>query len=267
MMTGSPTANNAQGFIPLASLLRLVDPLKLYDVQQNARRFGREELLTQYRTAFKAGQRKRTYVTACALVANGVPPWVWHDGLELDDLHINTRYDLFLADVMWLRRHYPGHADVVRYKRGKLMLTGGDAVFHREAEYAFFRGRRPAWKLAGSLSLNTRQQLEACYLRTAPVKKRAEITAVASEHVYKALRDDLCTVRRTATFGETEALATLQRRHALWRCSRMATSASPTETAVFFEQLTGMPITRQAVAQQLEKIRSTLRKAEMTWAT
>lgn len=161
--------------------------------------------------------------------------------------------------------HYPEHAGVVRYKRGQQMLTGGDIVFHREAQYAFYEGRRAGWKLVGSLSLSTHQQWEFCYLRTAPIKKRAGITAATSDHVFKVLQDDLRSLRRTVTFGEVEALATLKRRHALWRCSRMVDGASPTYTALRFEQLTGASITRQAVAQQLEKVRSALNKAKVTF--
>lgn len=263
----SPALDTTQGFVPLAALLRTVEPFKLHDIQLRVRKFGRDELLDHYRAAFRDGRRKRVHVMAGALVDKGVPPWVWHDGLVLDDLHVNTRYDLFLADVMWLRRHYPDHpAAAVRYKRGRQMLTGGDTDFHREAEYAFYAGRRPAWKLVGSLSLTQRQQWDCAYLRSTPIKKRAAITAATSGHVYRVLQDDLCAVRRTSAFGEVEALAALQRRHALWRCSRMADGASPTDTARLFEQLTGVPITRQAVAQQLEKIRSVLRKSEVTVA-
>lgn len=114
MTSGSPAADAAQGFVPLSSLLRTVEPFKLHDVQRRVRRFGRAELLDQYRAAFKAHQRKRAYVMAGALVAAGIPPWVWHDGLALDDLGVNARFDLFLADLMWMRRHYFTHVEVVR---------------------------------------------------------------------------------------------------------------------------------------------------------
>lgn len=264
MTTRSHAGDAEQGFVPLASLLRTVEPLKLYDIQQRVRSFGRDELLVRYRAAFRSGRRKPAYVLANALVAKGVPPWVWHDEPIADGLSINMRYDLFLADVMWLRRHHADHADAIRYQRGKLMLTGGEAAFHREAEYAFYKGKRPAWKLVGSLSLTIRQQWGCAWLRSAPIKKRAAETMAVSEKVYRALHDDLCTVRRTATFGELEASATLRRRHALWRCSRMVDGPSPPETARIFEQLTGAPLTRQAAAQQLEKIRGALCKSEMT---
>lgn len=264
MTARSPVGEVEQGFVPLASLLRTVEPLKLYDIQQRVRSFGRDELIARYRAAFRSGRRKPAYVLASALVAKGVPPWAWHDAPIADGLSINTRYDLFLADVMWLRRHHADHASAIRYQRGKLMLTGTNLTFHREAEYAFYGGRRPAWKLVGSLSLTIRQQWECGWLRSAPVKKRAAETLAASEPVFTALRDDLRAVRRTTTFGDRQAEETLARRHALWRCSRMVDGPSPSETARIFEQLTGTSITRQAAAQQLEKIRAALRKSEMT---
>lgn len=264
MTAGSPARGYEQGFVPLASLLRTVEPFKLYDIQLRVCAFGRDELMDRYRVAFTLGRRKLAFVLAGALVEKGVPPWVWHDKPIQDGLSINTRYDLFLADVMWLRRHHADHLSAIRYQRGKLMLTGTNPTFHREAEYAFYGGRRPAWKLVGSLSLTIRQQWECAWLRSAPVKKRAGETLAASEPVFTALRDDLRAVRRTTTFGDLQAEEALVRRHALWRCSRMADRPSPSETARIFAQLTGASITRQAAAQQLEKIRAALRKSEMT---
>lgn len=55
------------------------------------------------------------------------------------------------------------------YQRGKLMLTGTEKDFWREAEFALYMGKRPAWKLVGSLSLNEKQQTDSawlsCYIR------------------------------------------------------------------------------------------------------
>jgi hypothetical protein len=92
------------------------------------------------------------------------------------------------------------------------------------------------------------------------------ITSVeaVSEHVFKALQSDVLSLRRTAAYGETEAQATLRRRYALWCCMQMVGTGRPTEIALRFEQLTGTSITRQAVAQQLEKVRCVLLKIEMT---
>jgi hypothetical protein len=41
-----------------------------------------------------------------------------------------------------LRQWYADHAKAVRYKRGKALLSGSDIVFHREAEFAFYGGKR-----------------------------------------------------------------------------------------------------------------------------
>jgi len=264
MTSRSPAEDEAQGFASLASLLRAVAPEKLEEARRRVVMQSREELLFRYRMAHIEGKRVIALLMAEALVRDGVPPFVWHDALALDSLTVNQRYDLFLADVMWLRRWYRDHDEIVRYRRCKIMLAGADHSFHREAEFAFYEGKRPAWKLVASLSLTERQQWDCAWLRSTPIKKRAAATDAVSDLVFKALQDDVRMVRRTITFGEAEALATLHRRHTLWRCSCMAGSASPTEIAARFEQMTGTPITRQAVAQQLEKIRTTLRKMEAT---
>lgn len=266
MTAGSPVAAPAQGFVPLAQLLRDVGPIKLYEARRRVSAFGRDELLANYRAAISQGQRKRGFLMAEGLVALGIPPFVWHELMPPNDSHVNQRYDQFIADLLWLRRHYPNHTKIVRYQRCKALLTGNEAVFHHEAEYMWYGGRRPAWKMVGSLSMSAHQQWEAAFLRSAPIKKRAAMTEAMSASVFKALQDDLRAVRRTASFGESEATVSLQRRHILWRCSRMADRASPTATAALFEQLTGTVITRQAVAQQLEKVKSVLLNAKVTFS-
>jgi len=264
MTSGSPAKDAAEGFAPLASLLRAVAPEKLEEARRRVVMQNREELLNRYRAAHIEGKRVIAFLMAEALVRDGVPPFVWHDGLTSGGLTVNQRYDLFLADLMWVRRWYRDHDKVVRYRRCQIMLAGADHLFHREAEFAFYEGKRPAWKLVASLSLTERQQWDCALLRSAPIKKRATATDAISDRVFQALQDDVRTVRRTAAFGETEALATLHRRHTLWRCSRMVRTASPTEIAARFEQMTGTLLTRQAVAQQLEKVRTALGKMEVT---
>lgn len=264
-MTGqSLVADDAQGFAPLGPMLRAVGPSKLYEARRRVLSLRRDELLDHYRLAFATGQRVRAFLMAEGLALGGVPPFVMHDGLTSDSLDVNQRYGLFVVDLVWLRHQYPAHADVVRYQRGKAMLTGAEAVFHREAEFAFYRGIRPAWKLVGSLSLTERQQWDCTWLRSAPIKKRAAATEAASGSVREALQYELRKVRRTATFGEAEAEAALHRRHTLWLCSRMGSSGSPTEVAERYKQLTSLSITRQAAAQQLEKVRAAVGKIEMS---
>lgn len=264
MSAGSHEAASGEGFVPLASLLSQISRAKRNNASVRVLRLERDELLTRFRAAHTSGKRVIAFLMAEALVRHDVPPFVWHESLALDSASINQRYDLFLADLVWLRRQYPEHTKVVRYRRCKVLLTGYETIFHREAEFAFFAGKRPAWKLVASLSLSERQMLDCAWLRSAPIKKRAATTEAVSDAVFKALQDDLSRVRRTATFGEAEALATLHRRHALWRCSRMVGAPSPTEIAARYEQMTGSPITRQAAAQQLEKVRTAIRKMEVT---
>jgi hypothetical protein len=53
-------------------------------------------------------------------------------------------------------------------------------VFHREAAFLFYQGQRPAWKIVGTLSMTERQQWESAYLRSTPIKREAEATAILS---------------------------------------------------------------------------------------
>ncbi|MCG2585986.1 hypothetical protein [Massilia sp. TS11] len=135
-------------------------------------------MLSRYRESAAKGKRLQAFLIGEALISQFVPPFVWRDGLPNDDLDVNHRFDLFLADLMWLRAAHARHAQAVRYKRCKLILsTVSQTVFHREAEYMYWQGRRPAWKLVASLSMTDDQQWDCGYLRAAAIKKRALATA------------------------------------------------------------------------------------------
>jgi hypothetical protein len=247
-------------YAPFSSLLRTVTPNTLDEARRRVAKLDRADLIQRYRSAHTDGKRLAAYVMAGELVERGIPPFCWHEVLALSSSTVNQRADLVLADLAWLRRWHPGHASAVRYQRGKALLTGSETVFLREAEYAFYQGKRPAWQMVGSLSMTPPQQWEAAYLRSTPIKREAEATAILSERVRQALHDDLQTTHRTPTFSEADAQASLARRHALWRCSRMVRGESPTMIAARYQQMTGEPITRQTAAKQLEKVRAVLRE-------
>jgi hypothetical protein len=265
LQTPAPATPTAAAYASLASLLRDAPPDTLNEVRRRVARLDRTDLIERYRTAYADGKRLVAYVMAGQLIERGIPPCFWHEALALDDTTLAQRELLTLADLAWLRRWHPDHASVVRYQRGKALLTGSETVFHREAGFQFYQGQRPAWKIVGTMSMTERQQWSSAYLRSTPIKREAEATAVLSRRVHQALHDELRTTRRTAAFGKVEAAATLARRHALWRCSRMVKDGSPTEIAARYLQLTGTPITRQAAANQLKKVRAVLRKKECDW--
>jgi hypothetical protein len=249
----------AAAYTPFSSLLRAVTPESLDKARRRVARLDRAELIRRFQAAYADDKRLVAYVMAGELIERCIPPCFWHELLALDGA-VNQRADLVLIDLAWLRRWHPGHASAVRYQRGKALLTGSEAVFLREAEFAFYGGKRPAWQLVGSMSMTLPQQWEAAYLRSTPIKREANATAILSERVRQALHDNLQTTHRTPTFSEADAQASLARRHALWRCSRMVKGESPAMIASRYQQLTGEPITRQTAAKQLEKVRAVLRE-------
>jgi hypothetical protein len=264
MIPGSPVTDTVQGFAPLASLLCQVAPEKLLLAQQRLEGLGREELIGRFREAFANDKRLVAHIMSVELTWRGVPPCFRHECLIWDGASVNQRYDLLMADLAWLRRWHSDHAKVVRYRRCKVLIAGSDTQFQRESEYAYWAGRRPAWKLVGSLSLTEHQQWDCAWLRSTPIKKKAAMINAASRQVLDVLRADLQATRRTAAFGELEAEAALRRRHALWRCARIVGEGSPTAIATRYTQLTGDPITRQLAAKHLEKMRSALARSKLT---
>jgi hypothetical protein len=259
MKTPAPATPTAAAYAPLASLLRDAPPDTLNEVRRRVAGLDRTDLIERYRTAYADGKRLVAYLMADELIERGIPPCFWHEALALDDTTLAQRELLTLADLAWLRRWHPDHASVVRYQRGKALLTGSETVFHREAGFQFYEGQRPAWKIVGTMSMTERQQWSSAYLRSTPIKRAAETTAILSKRVFQALRDDLQTIHRTTTFTDADAQASLTRRYILWRCSRMVKGGSPTEVAARYLQMTGAPITRQTAAKQLEKVAAALR--------
>jgi hypothetical protein len=244
--------------MPLTMMQHAASPEALHEVRVKVARLERVEVIQRYRAAYANGKRLIAGVMAAELVERGIPPCFWHEVVALDDATLEQRADLVLADLAWLRRWCPDHADAVRYQRGKALLTGSEAIFRREAEFAFYQGKRPPWKLVGSMSMTERQQWDCAYLRSTPVKRVAEVTETLSCRVQQVLTDDLQAARRTAAFTDADARASVARRFALWRCARMVKDVSPTEIAARYQQMTGTPITRQAAAKQLQKVKAAL---------
>jgi len=251
-------------FVPLAPLLRASAPGALDEARHRIAKLDRTDLIARYRMAYAGSKLLAAYLMADDLIERGIPPFCWHETVPAPDrASVTQRRILVLADLAWVRRWYSDHHKAVRYERGKAMLTGSETTFVREAEYAFYDGRRPVWRIVAGLSMTERQQWEAAYLRSVPIKKQAAATETTSQRVLDALRDNLRKTRRVS-FGLAEALASADRQHALWLCSRMVKSGSPTEIALRYEQMTGVPIPRWTVAKQLTKVRSALREKGIT---
>lgn len=248
------------GHVPLAIILQGSSHAPLNEVRRLVSQLSRTELIQRYRAAHVAERRLVGYIMAGELVERGVPPCFWHEALALEGLTVVQREMLTLADLIWLRRWHRDHADVVRYRRGRALLTGSETTFLREAHFAFHEGKRPVWKIVGSLSMTIEQQWSAYYLRSTPIRREAVSTEILSRCVLQALDDAMRITRRTASFNDSDAGATRERRYMLWRCSRMVKSGSPTEIATRYEQMTCVPITRQTVAKQLGKIAAMLRE-------
>jgi hypothetical protein len=250
-------------FQPLAPMLQAIAPEKLAAACAKVRSFERDELVTRFRSAFHAEKRLLSLLCADGLIARGTPPAFWHSHLSRSDFNVSQRFDLFAFDVRWLRSAYPDHIRAVRYERVKHMLTGSEKTFWHAAEYAFYAGRRPAWKLVGSLSLDERQQTDCWWLRSAPIARRFHAVASRRDKVFAALQDDLKGTRRTKAFTDDDAKHLLLRRHQLWLCGQMA-CGGPTETALRYWQMTGESISRALAANHLRKIDDVLRKSGMT---
>ena len=155
------------------------------------------------------------------------------------------------------------HVKKVRYSRYRELFTFNETKFYAATEYVFYQGRRPAWKIVASLSLTESQQFDLRRLCSAPVAKRRATSNARRGEVYKILRDDMRTVRRTKNFTNGDAEASLMRRHNLWLCAQM-TCGRAAETAARYFQLTGQEITRDIAKRQLQIVDEILSRNRLT---
>lgn len=250
------------GFRPLAHLLHQIVPGRFEAIRLRVADLDRKEVFKRFHSSFNADKRIEAFFMADELIARGIPPCFWHSSTMPTEYTLEKRYDLMLFDLRWLRYWHADHFRKIRYARYRALLIDVEAKFHHAAEFAFYMGKRPSWKIVGSLSMTEQLQWDCAWLRSAPLKKRHAATLAMMETVQKALASDLQSVRRTANFTQENADEALVRRTALWLCSRM-TDNSPTETAIRYTQMTGEHITRQTAGKQLEKIRIAIRKKEM----
>lgn len=262
MRPEDPTINTASGtsFQPLAPLLRSTSSDSLNAAKRRVAALDHAQLLEVFSKAFASSKRLAAFLIAEELTKRGVPPaFRYPSEVSSATLSVDQRFDLLLADLRWLRFWYPDHTKNIRYMRYRALFSWIEPAFHRAAEYVFYQGKRPAWKVVASMSMDQRQQWDCIWLRSAPIKKHDAATQGMQDEVFETLRKDLFNVRRTCSFTEDDIQSTLERRYALWRCWRM-TDGGPTETATRYQQMTGLPISRQAAAKQLQKIQQTLGK-------
>lgn len=256
--SSAPIEDSGEGFRPLSAVFEAAPATTIEAVRQRLESMGREHLLDRFHAEFFNGRRLAAYMLADELVTREIPPWVWLDG-QLEGKHtVVQRCDLMLFDLRWLSRWHREHIAKCRYQRYRQLTFWTDKRFLTAAGWIVHDGKRPAWKIVRALSLDNAQQLDCVLLRSAPINKVAAATAAMRDRVFRALQDDVASIRRTRTFTSNDALNTLSRRRHLWLCSRMADS--PTEVARRYRQLTGDDITRQAAAKQLAKVDEALRK-------
>jgi len=258
MIVTSPVSDPVSGFLPLASMLQAIAPAKLTAVRERVAGLDRDQLLSQFRAAFEGRKRLAAFVLADELTARGIPPCFRHSYLASTDHDTNQKFDLFLYDMRWIRRTYLDHKRQVRYERYRELHSFSETAFHRAAEYIFWQGRRPAWKIVASLSLTDQQQWDCVLLRSAPTAKRDAVTKSMRREVFEILQADLREVRRTKAFTNDDATVTLLRRHDLWVCSRMTVGGGAAEVATRYFQLTGKAITRDIAKRQIQIVNDIL---------
>ncbi|MBX9900352.1 MAG: hypothetical protein K2Y28_06160 [Burkholderiaceae bacterium] len=249
------------GFADVPHLLQPLSTIQYRTMREGLADIERKTLLNGFIKAFVEGSRKRAFALSEELTRRGIPPCFRQIEKTKTKFTLNQKLDLFLYDIRWIRSNHWRHIEQVRYQRYRDLFATHEQKFQNAAEFVFYHGKRPAWKIVSSLSLTEAQQWDCVWLRSAPISKRHAATLASGKQVRRSLDEELRLVRHTKTITGDAKRATLQRRHDLWVCSQM-TKGSPTETAARYIQMTGDKITPDIAARQLTLVRNSLRNNE-----
>lgn len=243
------------GLTPLAQRIAEADAGRCNRVRAALPSYATGKLCASLHTAFRSGQRVASFLLSEELAARGVPPSLRELPTGQMNLSMSEKFDLFVYDARWITHRYPEQTSAVRYEQSKRLFK--ESTFHQAALFTFYYGQRPPGKIAGGIGLTDEQQWECAWLRSKHITKRANAIALIRPSVRKRLKETIYAARNTA-FDDDKAAASLMRRERLWLCSQMF-GDSPARVAKRYEQMTGEPIARNVVANQLRAIENTLR--------
>jgi hypothetical protein len=241
-------------FSPLSEVLRTKNAAKLKEAIRAAASKDRFTLANWLQQSVQCGDRVRGHIFNEALTMQGIPPVFRYPNFSLAAESINLKNDLYMADLSWLRHCYASQVGKIRYQRYRALFTPELNKFFEAADYVFYQGSRPAWRIVASLALDNEVQHECVWLRGKSVSQKHYWIALHGADVKAALQASLAKVVRSSTFTDEDAVRSMERRYAFWVCSQMV-GDSPSKIAKQYQQMTGQETDRRIVSSQLKKIK------------
>jgi hypothetical protein len=221
-----------------------------------------DDLTLRFRRMFWSGKRFVTYLVGQELLDRGVPPLFWHDPRSVKAPSSEQQLDLVTFDVLFLADMYARKAWPVRYAQERRGLEDRRYVT-QAAVYVFYGGTREVWDMVGRLQVPPEHQLLCAHLHSAAVQRRLMGLKANRDAVFSALNSRTRAARRTATYMDADALATLRRRHHLWFCAEL-TGWSPSAAARLYGLSTGTSLARTLAYKHIQVILQVLRDHGMT---
>lgn len=217
--------------------------------------------------AFDSGDRVGAFLASWEFTRRGVAPVFRGLKFQWNKKGSTQMRDLMTFDLEWLRRRHPELAQTVSAARSRSALRRlADVFSSSERLRVFLRGVAVSltgnyampWKLCSDLKLTEIQQTECRTIRSSEVSKR--IKAVRER--LQAMRDTIEAMENGGRCGrsEEERRQTVQRRVDLWFCSELAGRDRPTAIAKLYTSMTGDPITKEVVSNQLSRVPTKARR-------
>lgn len=241
-------------FSPLSEILRAKNAAKLKEAIRVAACRDRFTLANWLQQSVQCGDRVRGHIFNEALTMQGIPPVFRYPNFSLAAKSVNLKNDLYMADLSWLRYCHASQAEKTRYQRYRALFAPVLNKFFEAADYVFYQGSRPAWRIVASLALDEEVQHECVWLRGKSVSQKHSWIASHGADVKAALQASLAKVIRSSTFTDEDAARSLERRYAFWVCSQMV-GDSPSKIARQYQRMTGQETDRRIVSDQLKKIK------------
>lgn len=226
-----------------------------------------ESLKWRLQHAFNTGDRVGTYLASWEFTRRGVAPVFRDLKFNWNKMGSTQMRDVMAYDLDWLRRRYPELAETVRTAKSRSSLRRLADVFSSSKRLrVFLRGvavsltgnyAKP-WKLCSDLRLTDIQQTECCALRRSEISKKIK----AARERLPAMRETIEAMENGGRCGRSdeERRQTVQRRVDLWFCGELAGRDRPTAIAKLYTSMTGNPITKEVVSNQLSRVPTRARR-------
>lgn len=252
-------SKNADGFSPSGTLVTVIDLLLEQDAawldrsRQKLSGLDTDKLRKLASAAMVQKKRCVAFLANQELTRRGIPPCF--RGLpDPNDDDAEQVADLLATDLEWVAVRYPRQR--IFLGRWKNLISTNEKSRWATMKFICNWQCRDLWKYVKGLAMSEDQEWECHYLHRDKIGRAQDEIKRARADVAEMLRR--CRYDRKLTLVTGAELANFERWLEVWACASMGAWKSPTRVAWLYTAKTGSPLTRQAAAKLMDKLRRDL---------